>query len=99
MNQTTKTYMRQYSTPGKLTENIIQALGRDILYDGKFKCRENGLTIIGSIYDEVICEESFDHDPEERLALLETSMCHVEPWAEGLPLRAEGWYGPRYKKA
>lgn len=99
MNQTTKTYMRQYSTPGKLTENVIQALGRDILYDGKFKCRENGLTIIGSIYDEVICEESFDHDPEERLALLETSMCHVEPWAEGLPLRAEGWYGPRYKKA
>lgn len=99
MNQTTKTYMRQYSTPGKLTENVIQALGRDILYDGKFKCRENGLNIIGSIYDEVICEESFEHDPKERLALLETCMCHTEPWAEGLPLRAEGWYGPRYKKA
>lgn len=99
MDQTTKTYMRQYSTPGKLTENVIQALGRDILYDGKFKCRENGLNIIGSIYDEVICEESFEHDPKERRALLETCMCHTEPWAEGLPLRAEGWYGPRYKKA
>lgn len=98
MNQTTKTYTRQYSTPGKLTENVIQALGRDILYDGKFKCREHEFNIIGSIYDEVIVEEPLNRHIPMRLKELEECMCHTEPWAEGLPLRADGYYSPRYKK-
>ena len=96
IDQKTKTYVRQYSTPGKLTENVIQALGRDILYDGKFELERHGFNIIGSIYDENICEEKDGSD--ERLELMLDCMCKGTEWSKDIPLRADGWVGPRYKK-
>lgn len=97
--QTTKRYVKKWQTPGKLTENIVQALGRDILYAGKEHLQRAGFSIIGSIYDENICCEPVTYDPEARLAEMMRLMCIPPAWAAGLPLKADGWTGPRYKKA
>lgn len=93
--QETKSWGKKFMTPGKWAENVIQALGRDILYYGKQKLEEAGYKIIFSIYDEVVSEV-----PIERANLeeYESLMASVPPWVEGLPLRAEGYISNRYKK-
>lgn len=93
--QETKSWGKKYMTPGKWAENVIQALGRDLLYYGKQKLQEAGYDIVFSIYDEVVSEV-----PVERANLkeYETLMASIPPWAEGLPVRAEGYISNRYKK-
>lgn len=94
INQTTRTWAKKHMTPGKWVENIIQALGRDLLYYGKMKIEEGGYPIIFSIYDEVVVEV-----PEgTKLEGFEKLMMSVPPWAKGLPLRAEGYASYRYRK-
>lgn len=95
VNQTTKTWCKKYMSPGKWVENIIQALGRDLLYYGKFALESAGFPIIFSVYDEVVAE--VDEDKAD-LPLFENLMSSVPPWAKGLPLRAEGYVSNRYKK-
>lgn len=95
INQTTKTWAKKFISPGKWAENIIQALGRDLLYYGKLKLKEAGYPIIFSVYDEVVAEVDADKaDVNE----FETLMASVPDWAKGLPLRAEGYISNRYKK-
>ena len=95
MNQKTRQWCLKEMTPGKWTENVIQAIGRDILYNGKFELTKAGYNIIASVYDEVISE-----DPEGfgSLEEFERLMASVPDWAKGLPLRAEGYVSNRYKK-
>lgn len=90
-------------TPGRITENIVQAAARDILVTGKLALRAAGYDIIGSIYDEVIAEvpDLSYLGPEanaENLQKFYALMCTKAPWAKDIPLRANGFVGPRYKK-
>lgn len=95
VNQTTKTWQKKFMSPGKWAENIIQAIGRDILYHGKMHLRAAGYPIIFSVYDEVVAEVD-----EKRANLDEFCelMCTLPDWAKGLPLRADGYINNRYKK-
>lgn len=95
IDQKTKTWAKKYMTPGKWTENVIQAIGRDLLYHGKMKIREAGYPIIFSVYDEVVveCDEK-KANLDEFLGL----MCSLPDWAEGAPVRADGYINNRYKK-
>lgn len=96
VNQTTHQWAPKEITPGKWAENIIQAISRDILYNGKFYIEEAGYHIIGSIYDEVLCEVP-DTD-EYKLETLCNLMCIRPKWCLNAPLKADGWEGYRYKK-
>lgn len=95
MNQVTKQWVSRAVTPGTWAENIIQAIARDLLYHGKFALRNAGYKIIASIYDEVLCEMPNGKGSLEELCQL---MCALPTWAQGLPLRADGWEGNRYRK-
>lgn len=95
VNQTTKTWCKKFMSPGKWTENIVQALGRDLLYYGKFKLEEAGYPIIFSVYDEVVAEVD---EKRADLKEFEELMSSVPEWAKGLPLRADGYINNRYKK-
>ena len=95
MNQTTRQYCKKSMTPGKWAENVIQALGRDLLYYGKMKIENAGYPIIFSVYDEVVAEVHKDKANLDEFCKL---MCSCPPWAKGLPLRAEGYIDTRYKK-
>lgn len=80
---------------GSLTENIIQALTRDILRDGMIAADKAGFKIVGHVHDEVIAEG--DNNPDD-LRELERILCESSPWAEGLPLASEGYIAKRYRK-
>jgi DNA polymerase len=79
---------RQSTYGGRLTENIVQAVARDVLAEGMLRAEQSNLTIVGHVHDEVICEQPIEW---ELCALaLEKSMAFPIDWAPGLPLAAEG---------
>lgn len=80
---------------GRLVENIIQAMARDLLVFGMLKAEQYDYNCIGSVHDEAIAEMPVGlGDLNEFCELL----CILPEWADGLPLRAEGYTAKRYRK-
>ena len=79
---------------GKLTENVVQAISRDILAGALVRLQKAGVKVILHIHDEVVCEV----ESEEELEEIEEIMRVVPKWAEGLPLDVEGYVAARYRK-
>ena len=88
-------WMRCSTYGGKLTENAVQAISRDLLVHGMFGLEAKGYIIIGTVHDEVILEVPEGWGSEEEVAAI---LCDIPEWAEGLPVRAEGFRGKRYRK-
>lgn len=82
---------------GKLVENVIQAISRDLLVSSMFGIHAKGLKIIGHVHDEVIVEHP-TADVEEGFAIVHKCMETVPTWAKGLPLAAETYHQRRYTK-
>ena len=82
---------------GLLTENVVQALARDLLVCAMFKCEANGLPVVLTVHDEVVTEPETVNADE--LAFKQI-MCDSPPWARELniPAATETWIGDRYKK-
>ncbi|MBR6711068.1 MAG: hypothetical protein IKI81_06025, partial [Selenomonadaceae bacterium] len=76
----------------KLTENIVQALSRDILASAMQNLR--GHRIVMHIHDEVVIESELEVSLEGICGL----MSRTPPWAEGLLLRADGYETLFYRK-
>jgi DNA polymerase len=83
---------------GLITENIVQAVARDLLLAGMLEAEKKGFKIIMTIHDEIVAEVPLtspltEHDLYE-------SMSTVPEWACGMGfvLAAEGYEGPYYKK-
>lgn len=81
---------------GKLTENIVQAVARDLLCTAMMNLYYAGYRINFHVHDEVIMEvpEESDKNLDDAIKL----MCTLPPWAEGLPLNAAGFEGHYYMK-
>ena len=79
----------------KLVENIVQGTARDLLAEAMLRVEKKGYPIVMHCHDEIIAEV-----PEGTGSVEE--MCEVmavcPSWAEGLPLRADGYECPFYQK-
>ena len=79
----------------KLVENIVQGTARDLLAEAMLRVEKKGYPIVMHCHDEIIAEV-----PEGVGSVDE--MCEVmaiQPeWAEGLPLRADGYQCSFYQK-
>ena len=79
----------------KLVENIVQGTARDLLAEAMLRVEKKGYPIVMHCHDEIIAEV-----PEGTGSVDE--MCEimaVQPkWAEGLPLRADGFECKFYQK-
>jgi DNA polymerase len=73
---------------GSLTENIVQAVARDLLGCWILGCEENNLKIVLTVHDEIVIMMP---DAEKNVALkqLENILCSLPAWAAGLPVGAE----------
>ena len=82
---------------GKIVENIVQAISRDILVHAMLLADEIGLKIVAHVHDEIVTENP---DTEDGLGLEDLLWCleQVPKWAPGLPLKAAGFSGKYYKK-
>ena len=97
LNQTTRQWQRMTTHGGKLTENVVQAIARDILAHGIKRATEDGFTVILHVHDEVITLEDID-DPAHTVGRLESVLCDLPAWARGMPMAAEGYENPFYMK-
>lgn len=87
----------QHTYGGKLVENIVQAIARDVLTEGLKKAHADGFRIPFHVHDEIITEVPIE-DREHNLDRLRQHMTAPIAWAPGLPLGAAGWEGFFYRK-
>lgn len=92
----TKQWRSLQTYGGKLTENLVQAISRDVLAEGMLRADESGMNIVGHTHDEIICLEK----AEETLNLsrLILHMTRLMPWAPELVLAADGYTSTIYRK-
>jgi DNA polymerase len=98
-------WTREASYGGKICENIVQAVSRDVLAEAIMRGEQKGFSVLMHSHDEMVAEApkgkfkiELDqkgnwYSPDYR-AILEAA----PTWGEGLPLKAAGWVGTRYKK-
>lgn len=99
-------WSRESTYGGKLAENIVQAVSRDVLAGAMVRAEAAGFQVLMHSHDELVCEASMGtkfkdlngskggiYCPEYRKILEQPPA-----WAPELPLKAGGWVGPRYKK-
>lgn len=99
INQETKFWGRVDTYGGKLTENIVQAISRDILGQSMLSLRERGFNTVMHVHDEAIVEVTKEgNDLEAKLKEMCDIMGEEISWAPGLPLKAAGYVTDFYLK-
>ena len=80
---------------GKLLENIIQAISRDVMVHSMFGLEKAGYLLLLTVHDEILSER-----PKGTGGLAEflQIMGDAPDWIKGCPLPADGWSGHRYLK-
>jgi DNA polymerase len=89
-----KKWERIESYGPKFTENIVQAISRDILVDAMKRLDASGYRIVMHCHDEVVIEA----EPDEEVQNVIEIMCITSPWAKGLLLNADGYECAFYRK-
>lgn len=97
-NQTTKRWERVETYGGKLVENIVQAIARDCLAIAIENLEAQGLHVVFHIHDEVVIDTPAWADNDTMLDTVTKIMTKPIPWAQMLPLNADGWVDKYFKK-
>ena len=88
-------WTKQATYGGKLVENAVQGTAREILVDSMARLERAGYPIVLHVHDEDVAEMPIG---KAVLADYEKLMYTNPPWTAGLPLKAKGWIGRRYRK-
>lgn len=90
-------WIRINTYAGRLAENIVQAIARDIQMHAIRNCERNGYPVVMHTYDEIVAEVPVGFGSVQELEAL---MADLPPWAKGWPIKAAGgWERNRYCKA
>ena len=85
------------SWPGKIVENITQAVARDVLVDKMVALHAQGIRLIAQVHDELVAEAP-EADAPHIYNLMQQEMSSPVTWGPLLPLAAAGFVGRRYVK-
>lgn len=88
-------WVRESTYGGKLIENIVQAIARDIMMEGMLSAETNEYPVIGTVHDELL---TMRKKGSSDVKSLEGIVCRVPSVYRGLPLAAKGFVCERYKK-
>ena len=96
VDQFTRKWTRIQTHGGKLFENLVQAIARDVLAHSMPLIEAAGYKIVLTVHDEIIAEtpDSTEFNAEHLSALMSTPPA----WAADMPLAAEGFETYRYRK-
>ena len=91
-----KGWMRLETYGGRLWENIVQAVARDILTNAMPALEAAGYHLVLHVHDEPIAEVPLGYGT---ISEFERIMCTMPTWAKGWPINATGgWRGRRFRK-
>lgn len=79
----------------KCVENIVQGTARDLLALALLRLEQAGYPVVMHCHDEAICEVPIGQGSVEEVNRI---MAVAPEWAEGLPLKADGFETEFYKK-
>jgi len=91
----TKRWQETHTYGGKLTENIVQAVARDMIAEAMLRVEAAGYNVLLTIHDELLTERSTGRGYLDEFESLTTEL---PDWANGLPMAAKVWKGHRYLK-
>jgi DNA polymerase bacteriophage-type len=78
---------------GSITENVVQAVSRDLLGFWILECEAVGLDVVLTVHDEIVCmikkETEKGLEVKDQLNWLNNILCSLPTWAAGLPVSAE----------
>jgi len=82
---------------GKLVENVVQAIARDLMREAMIRIDEAnlGIDLLFTVHDEIVEEGPAGAITQDQF---ESLMAVVPDWAVGCPIGAEGWIGEYYRK-
>ena len=81
---------------GKLVENVVQAIARDLLVNSMLILWGQKVPIIFHVHDETVAEVKEDDD--RTFSIIHQAMETLPDWARGLPLAAETQESRRFTK-
>lgn len=90
-----KQWVRLKLIPGRIAENAVQGIARDIMVLGMLAAQERKYTVVTTIHDEVLSMVPAGWGSVEEFCKI------ISPrpaWLGDFPLVAEGWRGRRYRK-
>lgn len=96
IDQYTRRWARTSTYGGKLFENVVQAIARDLMAEAMVRAEDNDMHPVLTVHDEVVIEEILGRYTVEDLNRI---MKTLPKWAKGMPVDAEGWTGPFYMKS
>lgn len=95
---TTKQWVRETTWGGKLTENAVQAICRDLLFRAMFEIEYRWeIPLVLSVHDQIVAEV-LEEDGPWALKKIKSTMERVPPWAKGFPVAAEPKITERFGK-
>lgn len=94
----TKQWTETHTYGGKLTENIVQAIARDMLAFSIMAVDVAKWDIVLHVHDEIVVEAPATGAADRQLGMFLSLMAKQPEWSAGLPLAVEGWTGERYRK-
>lgn len=94
VNQTSRQWCTSRTYGGKLVENIVQAVARDILGEVLLKARERGMQTVFHVHDEIVVEADGSVTLRDVEAIFDTPPA----WCKDLPLKGAGYSTNYYKK-
>ena len=80
---------------GKLVENIVQAIARDILGYAMLNLKARGFDIVMHVHDEIVVEVENKVSSVDEICEI---MCEENPYLKDLTLKADGFESMYYKK-
>lgn len=89
-------WIRKSIYGGRATENVVQAVARDIQMNAIELLEAKGYPVVMHTYDEIVSEVPAGFGSVKEL---EATMATLPGWAKGWPIKADGgWRANRYRK-
>lgn len=93
-NSFTRKWERRTLYGGLITENLVQAIARDVMAEAMLRVQAEGYNIVLTVHDEILAEAATSRS----LTTFCDLMAVTPAWAPGLQVSVDGWEGERYRK-